>query len=103
MKVAVINSAAASGRANLVKIVLAAGANPNAQQEAGYTALHSAAAQDNVEMTQVLLDAGADPSLRSDDGQTAVEKAGVAVAELLRSREVGGRTLRYRGTPPPTS
>ena len=54
---------------------------------AGYTALHAAAAHDNVEMAQALLDAGADPSLRSDDGQSAVEKAGPAVAELLKSQD----------------
>ena len=87
MRVAVINSAAASGRADLVRMVLRAGADPNARQMAGYTALHAAAAHDNVEMAEDLLDAGADPSLQSDDGQTAVEKAGPAVAELLRSRK----------------
>ncbi len=87
MKVAVINSAAASGRADLVKMVLAAGANPNVRQMAGYTALHAAAAHDNVGMAQALLDAGADVSLRSDDGQTAAEKAGPTVAELLKSRK----------------
>jgi ankyrin repeat protein len=52
---------------------------------AGYTALHAAAAHDNEEMTRALLDAGADISLRSDDGQSAAEKAGPAVAELLKS------------------
>ena len=83
MKVAVINSAAASGRAYMVKMILHAGADPNARQMAGYTALHAAAAHDNVEMAQALLAAGADPSLRSDDGQSAAEKAGPAVAELL--------------------
>jgi ankyrin repeat protein len=86
MKVAVINSAAASGRADLVKMVLRAGADPNARQSAGYTALHAAAARDSVEMAQALLDAGADPSLRSDDGQLPADKAGAAVAELLKSR-----------------
>jgi ankyrin repeat protein len=84
MKVAVINSAAASGRADLVKLVLRAGADPNARQQMGYTALHAAAAHDNVEMAQALLDAGADASLKSDDGQTAAEKAGPAVAAVLK-------------------
>ena len=86
MKVAVINSAAASGRADLVKMVLRAGADPNTRQLAGYTALHAAAARDNVEMTQALLDAGADPLLASDDGQLPADKAGAAVAALLKSR-----------------
>lgn len=84
MKVAVINSAAASGRADLVKLVLRAGADPNARQQMGYTALHAAAAHDDVEMAQALLDAGADRSLKSDDGQTATEKAGPAVAAMLK-------------------
>jgi uncharacterized protein len=86
MKVAVINSAAASGRPDLVKMVLRAGADPNTRQLAGYTALHAAAARDNVEMTQALLDAGADPLLASDDGQLPADKAGPEVAELLKSR-----------------
>jgi len=86
MKVAVINSAAASGRADLVKRLLRAGADPNARQMMGYTALHAAAARDNVEMAEALLDAGADLSLRSDDGQSAADKAGPAVAELLKTR-----------------
>jgi uncharacterized protein len=87
MKVAVINSAGASGRADLVKMVLRAGADPNARQMAGYTALHAAAAHDNVEMAQALLDAGADSALRSEDGQSAADKAGPSVAALLKSRK----------------
>jgi uncharacterized protein len=86
MKVAVINSAAASGRADLVKMVLRAGANPNARQRMGYTALHAAAAHDDLEMAQALLDAGADPALKNDEGQTPADKAGPAVTELLRTR-----------------
>lgn len=84
MKVAVINSAAASGRAELVKLVLRAGADPNARQQMGYTALHAAAAHDNMEMAQALLDAGADPTLRNDDGRAAAEKAGPSVAAMLK-------------------
>ena len=86
MKVAVINSAAASGRADLVKLVLRVGADPNARQQMGYTALHAAAARDSVEMVQALLDAGADPTLVNDEGQSPADKAGPAVAELLKKR-----------------
>ena len=86
MRVAVINSAAASGRADVVKIVLAAGADPNARQMMGYTALHAAAACDSVEMVQALLDGGADPTLVNDEGQSPADKAGSAVAESLKKR-----------------
>jgi len=86
MKVAVINSAAASGRADLVKLVLRAGANPNARQMMGYTALHAAAARDSVEMVEALLAAGADPTLVNDEGQSPSDKAGPAVAALLAKR-----------------
>ncbi|HZD32967.1 MAG TPA: ankyrin repeat domain-containing protein [Candidatus Angelobacter sp.] len=83
MKVAVINSAAASGRADLVTMVLRAGADPNARQMMGYTALHAAAAHDNAAMAEALLDAGADASLTNDEGQTPAAKAGPAVTALL--------------------
>ena len=82
-KLAVINSAAASGDIEVVKLILAAGANPNAQQEGGYTALHAAAMRRNHEMIRALLDAGADPSTASNEGKTAAEYAGKEVASLL--------------------
>ena len=85
MKVAVINSAAASGRADLVRLILAAGADPNARQQMGWTALHAAAAHDNVEMAKALLEAGADPALRNDEGESAADKAGPNVAEILKT------------------
>ena len=82
-KLAVINSAAASGNAELVKMLLREGANPDSQQEGGYTALHSAAHSNNSEMVQALLDAGANPSIRTNDGKTAADMAGPEVAKLL--------------------
>jgi ankyrin repeat protein len=83
-RLAIINSAAASDNAEVVKMILREGANPDAQQEGGYTALHSAAHNNNVEMVQALLNAGADTSIRTDDGKTAADMAGPAVAALLR-------------------
>ena len=83
-KLAVINSAAASNNTELVKMLLREGANPDAQQQGGFTALHAAAQHNNTEMTQALLDAGANTSLRSDDGKTAADMAGGGVAKLLR-------------------
>lgn len=82
-KLAAINSAAASGNAELVKMLLREGADPDAQQEGGFTALHSAAHNNNVEMVQALLDAGADVSIRTNDGKIAADLAGPETAALL--------------------
>ena len=88
MKVAVINAAAASRNTEVVKLVLRAGADPDTQQEAGYTALHSAAINNNSDMVRALLDGGADPGVRTDAGQTAAEmareKGHTEVSEMLR-------------------
>lgn len=94
MNVAVINTAAASGNADIVRMVLSAGARPDHQQQAGYTALHEAAAHNNVAMTKVLLDAGADPHIRCDDGNDALSMASgkghKEVVELLtQAKKVG--------------
>lgn len=83
-KLAVINSAAASGNAELVKLLLREGANPDAQQEGGFTALHAAAQHNNAEMVQALLDAGADASVRTNDGKTAADLAAPEIAALLK-------------------
>lgn len=89
MRVGVVNSAAASGEAEMVKLVLAGGARPDNQQVGGWTALHAAAARDNVEMVLALLAAGADSTIRSDDGKTAADKGGPETASLLASRSKG--------------
>ena len=83
-KLAVLNSAAASNNVELVKMLLLAGANPDAQQHGGFTALHAAAQHNNAKMVQALLDAGADTSLRTDDGKTAADMAGAGVKGLLK-------------------
>ncbi len=83
-KLAVINSAAASNNAGLVKTLLREGANPDAQQQGGFTALHAAAQHNNAEMIQALLDGGADASLCADDGKAAADMAGPEVAKLLK-------------------
>lgn len=82
-KLAVINSAAASGSAEIVKMVLEAGANPNAQQEGGFTALHAAAQRNNPEMIGALLDAGADPSIRTNEGKLPAEMGKPELAGLF--------------------
>ena len=53
-----------------VRLLLAQGANPNAQNDDGGTALMYAI--EDAEKTRLLLDRGANPNLRSGEGRTAL-------------------------------
>ena len=75
-----LHSAAAGSHAEIVKLLLEHGGDPNAAQDGGFTPLHSAAQNDDRESVEALLEAGADPSLANDDGQPA---AVVATKGLL--------------------
>ena len=88
--------AAAWGKAEMVNILLEAGADPNAGTDRdGYTALMWAAKNfdEQLELTKALLDAGADVNARSDYDETALsiaeEYENPNVASLIRSR--GGK------------
>jgi Ankyrin repeats (3 copies)/Ankyrin repeats (many copies) len=80
--------AAASGRHTAVCVeLLRRGANADAQQHGGYTALHSAAQHGNEALVDVLLAAGASLSLADGQGRNAAqhaeEKGHRALAERL--------------------
>ena len=79
MAVCPINSAAAhanQGKAvALVATLLDAGADPNARQNGGYTALHEAAYNGNIDMIRLLLDRGAEAKLATADGKLAIDIA----------------------------
>jgi ankyrin repeat protein len=75
MRVAPLHSAAAARDREAVRLLLAAGADPNARQTGGYTALHAAAQHGDEEMSNDLLARGADPSLRAEDGRDAAAMA----------------------------
>ncbi|MDB4951359.1 MAG: Ankyrin [Gemmatimonadetes bacterium] len=70
-----------------VALLLDAGADVNARQHGGYTALHAAAMHGDAAMLRLLLERGADPSVPADDGKTAEafarEKGHAAVADAL--------------------
>lgn len=80
-----VHSAAASRNAGIVRVILAAGADPDARQNGGHTALHSAVLHGNLPMVTALLAAGADPSVENDAGQSAVGLAPEANAAAIRA------------------
>ena len=83
IRVTPLHSAAAGSHAGIVKLLLEAGADPNAAQDGGFTPLHSAAQNDDRESAEALLEAGADPARPSDDGKTPRDLAGDETRELL--------------------
>ncbi len=79
MRVAPIHSACArSDEAQacaLAQLLIAFGADPNLQQQAGWTPLHAAAHRDQARLIRLLRAAGGDPSLRNDTGVDPVALA----------------------------
>lgn len=57
-----------------VRVMLEAGADPNAATPNGVTPIHRAASEQSLEMIQMLADYGADPWARNGDGETALEE-----------------------------
>jgi len=85
-------AAARSGRVEIVRLLLAAGADPNRTNRMGNTPLWFAAqspahAPDRVAVAQLLLDASAEINRRCEDGSTALHFAAwrgpIAMVELL--------------------
>jgi len=67
-----LHAALALGRnPETIRLLLAAGADTNARQTAGFTPIFSAAAANLRDLTELLIAHGADPSLTNDFGQTA--------------------------------
>jgi len=79
--------------AEIIKLLLAGGADPNQRGINDYTALHMAVSERNLAAVGLLLDAGADPRLRTriDDCETPREMAVAAglddFARLLAAHE----------------
>ncbi|MDT4987331.1 MAG: uncharacterized protein QOI74_1425 [Micromonosporaceae bacterium] len=83
MRVQPLNSAVAGQHREIVAALIAAGADVDARQEAGYTPLLAAAGHGDADLVRTLLAAGADPRLARDDG--------VGPEELARAQ--GHRTI----------
>jgi len=77
------------GDAAVVELLLAAGADVDAKDEAGWTALHDAATRGYDDVVELLLVAGADVEAKSNTGWTALHYAAqeghAAVVELIES------------------
>jgi ankyrin repeat protein len=85
MRVTALHSATAGSHPQVVAALLAAGANPRARQNGGFTPLHAAAMNGDRESVNLLLAAGADPAEAADNGSTPAETATAEVAALLRT------------------
>ena len=66
-----ISEAAAQGHEDLIKFLLAEGANPNALNDSGRSALWRSCYNGHVGALKILLEAGADPSFRDRVGVTS--------------------------------
>ncbi len=86
-RVAPLHSAVAGGNVEIVRELLARGADVHARQDVGFTALHGAAAEGGEEMIRLLLDHGADPAAKNDAGKTPADLA------RERGREQAARLL----------
>lgn len=87
MAIHALHAAAAGGHAEIVALLLDAGADPDARQHGGWTPLMSAAANGDDTAVDVLVDHGADPRAQADDGRNAAtiadERGHPALAKRL--------------------
>jgi ankyrin repeat protein len=75
MRVTPLNSAAAADAREVAAVLLEAGADADAAQAGGYTALHSAAANGDAALVDLLIGHGAQPGRAADDGRTPADLA----------------------------
>ncbi len=74
-KVTALHGGVARRDVEIVKMLLEAGADPNARQERGFVPLHDAAANGHAALVELLLKHGARADAKTDDGKTARDMA----------------------------
>lgn len=74
-RVAPLHSAVAGGNVEIVRDLLAHGADIHARQDLGFTALHGAAVEGGEAMITLLLAHGADRAVKNDAGRTPADLA----------------------------
>ena len=84
-----LTAAAASGRLEIVKVLIAAGAKINKPDRGGNTALSWAAFHGHIEILQFLLDNGADPNAAREGGRASLlrrlrDRGYIEIENLLR-------------------
>lgn len=88
-----LQAAVAGRRPELVRRLIAAGANLEHRSHGGFTAAHIAAENDDVEVLEQLKAAGADLRVKTNGGKTPADVAADGRHELARRwLESGGRT-----------
>lgn len=101
---AALRAVALNGRAADLDALLRAGADPDAANEYGETALMNAAGANNRKMVRRLLEAGADPALRDSQERSALDFAAEAgnrsIAKLLDFAAAPAKAPAQETAPP---
>lgn len=72
-----LHFAAIQGNAEIARILLLAGADPNLKGEHGFTPLHEAIQQNHLDVIVELMSGGADPTIKNDWDMDAFEMASI--------------------------
>ena len=81
--------------AEVKRLVIDCGIDPNIQDNDGSTPLHFAAKDCRVDVAGVLLDHGADPTIRDNEGRTPLDIGSNCEEIIEELRRGGSRTRVY--------